>query len=120
MIEENIEKLEERVRTLDRAGKNSSLKIIIYKNKTMVFGCRHIERHIKIDNRKLENVEKFVYLGSVLTWDNDCTKYVRARIAKAKSIMAGFNNIWSSKQISYKTKKQYHKSMCIQCRFVCL
>jgi len=104
MIEENIERLEESVRTLDRAGRNSSLKINIEKTKTMVFGCRHIERHIEIDDRKLENVENFVYLGSVLTWDNDCTKDVRARIAKAKSVMAGFNNIWRSKQISYKTK----------------
>jgi len=31
------------------------------------FGCRHMERHIEIVNRRLENVEHFVYLGSVLT-----------------------------------------------------
>jgi len=76
----------------------------IEKTKTMVFGCRHIERHIEIDNRRLKNVEHFVYLGSILTWDNDCNKDVRARIANAKSVMVGFNNIWRSKQISFRRK----------------
>jgi len=72
----------------------------VKKTKTMVFGCRHIVRHLEIDSMRLENVEHFVYLGSVLTWDNDFKKDVRARIAKAKSVVAGFNNIWRSKQIS--------------------
>jgi len=45
-----------------------------------------------------------VYLGSVLTWDNDCQRDIRARIAKAKGVKAGFNNLWKSKQISYSTK----------------
>ena len=44
------------------------------------------------------------YLGSLLTWNNDCTKDIKARIAKAKGVMAGLNSIWNSKQISYKTK----------------
>ena len=43
-------------------------------------------------------------MGSVITWDNDCSKDIRARIAKAKGVFAGFNNIWKSKQIRYHTK----------------
>jgi len=49
-------------------------------------------------------VAKFVYLGSTLVWDNDCTKGIKAKIARAKGVMAGFLNVWKSKQISYKTK----------------
>src|SRR6218665_4219397 len=59
---------------------------------------------IKVGDQKVENVKEFVYLGSLLTWDNDCTKEIKRWIAKAKGVMAGFNNIWKSKQISHKTK----------------
>jgi len=38
------------------------------------------------------------------TWDNDCTKDIRARIAKAKGVMTVFSNVWKSRQISYKIK----------------
>jgi len=33
-----------------------------------------------IENRQNENAAKFVYLGSILTWDNNCTKDIKARI----------------------------------------
>src|SRR6218665_3061701 len=59
---------------------------------------------IKVGDQKVENVKEFVYLGSLLTWDNDCTKEIKRWIAKAKGVIAGFNNIWKSKQISHKTK----------------
>ncbi len=57
-----------------------------------------------VGNEKVENVKEFIYLGSVLTWDNDCSKDIRARIAKAKGVMTGFNKIWKSKVITYATK----------------
>src|SRR6218665_3383754 len=49
-------------------------------------------------------VKEFVYLDSLLTWNNDCTKEIKRRMAKAKGVMAGLNTIWNSKQISYKSK----------------
>ena len=35
---------------------------------------------------------------------NDCTRDIKVWVAKAKGVMAGFSNVWKSKQISYKTK----------------
>jgi hypothetical protein len=52
---------------------------------------------IKVQDKAFENVKEFVYLSSILTWDNDCSKDIRARIAKAKGVFAGFNDIWKSK-----------------------
>jgi hypothetical protein len=43
---------------------------------------------IKIDQKQLENVESFKYLGSMLTNDGRCTCETRCRIAMAK---AAFN-----------------------------
>ena len=92
----------ESVRKLNTAGRNSGLKINTKKTKTMAFGRQNIEKCIKVGSTTLENVEHFVYLDSVLTWDNDCTKDIRTRIVKAKAVMAGFNNIWRIKQMSYR------------------
>jgi hypothetical protein len=44
---------------------------------------------IKIDQRQLENVKCFRYLGSMLTDDGRCTSEIKSRIAIAK---AAFNN----------------------------
>ena len=60
----------------------------------------------------LENVEEFTYLGSLLTWDNDCGKEIGRRIAKAAGAMAGFGNIWRSREISIQTKTEIIKT-CI-------
>lgn len=104
LIEESCERLRKSVDALEAAGRNAGLRINVGKTKTMVFGQEDIESEITLGNNKIDNVKEFIYLGSLLTWDNDCTKDIRARTAKAKGVMAGFNNIWKSKQISYKTK----------------
>jgi hypothetical protein len=41
-----------------------------------------------IDQKQLENVESFKYLGSMLTFDGRCTYEIKCRIAMAK---AAFN-----------------------------
>ena len=46
----------------------------IAKTKTMVFGSTKIESHIELEGQDVENVEEFVYLGSLISWDNDCSK----------------------------------------------
>jgi len=110
LIEEDFDVLQESIHTLNEAGNRYGLKIHVEKTKTMVFGSEQIGRNIVIGDRQIENVKEFVYLGSLLTWDNDCTKDIIARIAKAKGVMAGFNNIWKSRQISYHTKLQILKT----------
>jgi len=52
----------------------------------------------------LENVTEFEYLGSLLSWGNDCGKKIRKRISKALGAMAGFKKVWISKETSVKTK----------------
>jgi len=59
---------------------------------------------MKVGDKDLENVIEFEYLGSLLSWDNDCEKKIRRRIAKALGAMARFKKIWTSKEISVKTK----------------
>ena len=104
MIEESLDQLRENVGELEKTGSKAGLKISTGKTKTMVFGRKEIENQIVVGDTVIENVEEFTYLGSVLTWDNECTRDVRARIVKAQAVMAGFKTIWKSKQVSYGTK----------------
>src|SRR6218665_686798 len=74
LIEESCETLQDSVRVLNDAGNRAGLKINIGKTKTMVFGREEMANEINVGDQKVENVKEFVYLGSLLTWDNDCTK----------------------------------------------
>src|SRR6218665_3044598 len=104
LIEESCETLQDSVRLLNDARNRAGLKINIGKTKTMVFGREEMANEIKIEDQKDENVKEFVCLGSLLTRDNDCTKEIKRKIAKVKGVMAGFNNLWKSKQIIHKNK----------------
>ncbi|HMW60562.1 MAG TPA: reverse transcriptase domain-containing protein, partial [Leptospiraceae bacterium] len=98
------ENLQRKVTVVDQAGRETGLKMNISKTKTMVFGRKEIDKDVEVRSVKIENVEEFEYLGSLLTWDNDCSKDIRRRIAKATGVSSGFGSIWKSKQISIKVK----------------
>ena len=48
----------------------------------MVFGDRKIEQELTIDGKNIENVDKFEYLGSLITCDNSCSEEIRRRMGK--------------------------------------
>jgi len=51
-----------------------------------------------------EHVEEFVYLGSLVSWDNDCSKDIKRRVGKATSAFEGFRKVWQSKEIRIQAK----------------
>lgn len=104
LLEEDRDELQGNLERINEAGEAAGLQINIEKTMTMVFGQESIEEKLEIGGRSIENVTEFVYLGSLLTWDNDCNKEIRRRIARATGAMAGFKKIWNSKQISTETK----------------
>jgi len=69
-----------------------------------VFGQENIIEELMINSTRIENVTEFVYLGSLLTWDNDCSKEMKRRIARATGAMAGFQKVWNNMYISVRTK----------------
>src|SRR5207244_3027436 len=87
LVEKGCVALQNSVELLSEAGIEAGLKINIEKTKTMIFAKEDIEQQIEVGllNSRIENVKEFVYLGSVLTWDNDCSKDIRARIKSKRS-----------------------------------
>jgi hypothetical protein len=104
LLEEDRDELQGNLERINEAGEAAGLQINIEKTMTMVFGQECIEEELEIGDRNIVNVTEFVYLGSLMTWDNDCNKEIRRRIARATGAMAGFKTIWNSKHISTETK----------------
>ena len=86
------------------AAEQAGLILNINKTKTMVFGDRNIDNSIQVAENTIENVEKFGYLGSLLTWDNNCSEEIKRRIGKATGAMASLRHIWNSRKLKLENK----------------
>jgi len=69
-------------------GRCCVMEMNVEKTKVMRIPRQPFPVKIMIDQKQLENVESFTYLGSMLTNDGRCTCEIKSRIAKAK---AAFN-----------------------------
>ena len=54
---------------------------------------------IKVDDKVLETVDHFKYLGSYKSADGTCIKDVKTRIAMGKQKMVQLNHIWKDRGI---------------------
>ena len=57
-----------------------------------------------IDGEKVEIVDKFVFLGSQLNRDNDCSQEIRRRLTLGRSAMDKLSTVWRDKSITTDTK----------------
>ena len=73
---------------LERAAKGFAMKINVKKTKTMVVsrnGGKSV--NIVIDGKKVEQVTKFRYLGTLISEDGRCLDEAKARIAMGKMLL---------------------------------
>ena len=61
------------------------------------------KRSVTVDGHQLENVDRFVYLGSTLYEDGDVRREVRAKVCKVSAASNELENVWSSTGIQRKT-----------------
>ena len=93
LIDENCKSLHEHVEKTRAVAKPTGLIVNIWKTKTIMFGDRRIEQEIQIEDKNIENVDKFESLGSLITQDNNCSKEIRRRIRKAAGTMASLRHV---------------------------
>jgi len=72
----------------------------------MTSGKNKISVNICLNGEYLEQVESFVYLGSVFTDDGSCTRDIQKRLAVGRSVMQSLSSVWKSKDISIAYKTQ--------------
>jgi len=73
---------------------------------------------ISLSGEILEEVDSFVYLGSIFTSDGNCTQDIRKRLAMGRAAMQSLSSVWKSKDISTTTKVRLLKALV--CRSVAI
>jgi len=101
--------LQELVDRLNRVSREYGLLITVDKTKVMV--SNDITCRILIQNEQLEQVDTFLYLGSLITEDGECTMEFRTRLYKGQAIGASLQKIWKSHSIPISTKIRLMKAL---------
>ena len=82
---------------LIETGRYYGMEINVEKTKVMRISRQASPITITIDQKQVENVKCFKYLGSMLTEDGRCTCEIKSRIAMAKAVFNKKKNLFTSK-----------------------
>ena len=65
----------------------------------------------KIDGETVETVSDFIFLGSKITTDGDCSHEIKRRLLLGRKVMTNLNSILKSRDITLPTKVHLVKAM---------
>jgi hypothetical protein len=89
--------LQDMVDRLSEIGRCYGMEINVDKTKVMRISRQPAPTKIMIDQKQLENVEYFNYVGSMITNDARCTREIKSRIDMAKAAFNKKKNLFTSK-----------------------
>ena len=103
---------EEEVKSLLMKVKEESekvgLKLNIQKTKIMASSLI-ISR--QIDGETVETVADFIFLGSKITADGDCSHEMKRRLLLGRKVMTNLNSIFKSRDVTLSTRVRLVKAM---------
>ena len=85
-----------------------ALKLNIQKTKIMASGPI---TSWEIDGERVETVSDFIFLGSKITADDDCTLEIKRRLLIGRKVMTNLDSILKSRDITLPTKVHLVKAM---------
>ena len=65
----------------------------------------------QIDEETVETVADFIFLGSKITTDGDCSHEIKSRFLLGRKVMTNLDSIFKSRDITLPTKVRLVKSM---------
>ena len=68
----------------------------------------------QIDGKTVETVSNFIFLGSKITVDGECSNEVKRRLLLGRKVMTNLDSIFKSRDITLPTKVQLVKAMVFQ------
>ena len=87
------------------------LKLNIQKTKIMASGPI---TSWEIDGETVETVSDFIFLGSKITADGDCSHEIKRRLLLGRKVMTNLDSIFKSRDITLPTKVHLVKAMVFQ------
>ena len=107
MVESEEELKSLLMKVKEESGKDD-LKLNINKTKIMAFGPI---TSWQIDEEKMETVADFIFLGSKITVDGDCSHEIKTRLPLGRKVMTNLDSVFKSRDITLLTKVHIVKAM---------
>ena len=89
-------------------SEKAGLKLNIHKTKVMASGPITT---LQIDGGKVETVADFIFLGSKITVDNDCSHEIKTHLLLGRKAMTKLDSVLKGRDITLLTKVHIIKSM---------
>ena len=104
--------LQQQVSAIENISAQFVLTINATKTHMMVIDAESdADQVITIAGKAIGRVERFKFLGSIVTNDSNSSTEINVRLAIARQVMRQLTEIWKSAEISLKLKKQLVKSL---------
>ena len=91
-----------------KESENAGLKLNIQKTKMMASGPI---TSWQIDQETMERVTDFIFWGSKITADGDCSHEIKRRLLLGRKVMTNLHSILKSKDVAFSTKVCLVKAM---------
>ena len=104
--------LRKKTEKLVEIAKQVGLRINTKKTEEMIFTTREPPAPLTIDGEEIARVDKFTYLGSVISKEGAVAD-IRSRLGKARAAYNMLGRVWKSNQISQNLKLRLYKSNVI-------
>ena len=107
---ESKEELKSRLMKVKEEHEKASLKLNIQKTKIMASGST---TSWQIDGETTETVTDFIFLGSRITVDGDCSHEIKRRLLLGRKVMTNLDSILKSRDITLLTKVHLVNAMVL-------
>ena len=108
LMAESEEQLQSLLMKVKEESKNVGLKLNIQKTKIMASGPSTSQQ---IDGETVETVADFIFLGSKITEDGDCSHEIKRHLLLGRTVMTNLDSILKSRDITLPTKVHLVKAM---------
>ena len=105
---ESEEELKSLLMKVKEESEKVDLKLSIQKTKIMASGPI---TSWEIDGKTLETVSDFIFWGSKITADGECSHEIKRHLLLGRKVMTNLNNIFKSRDITLPTKVHLVKAM---------
>ena len=107
-MEESKEELKSLLMTVKEKNENAGLKLNIQKTKIMASSP---VTSWQTDGETMETVTDFIFLGSKITADGDCSHEIKRHLLLRRKTMTKLDNVLQSRDITLPTKVHLVKAM---------
>ena len=98
---ESEEELKSLLMKVKEESEEVGLKLNIQKTKIMASG---LITSWEIDGETVETVSDFIFLGSKITADGDCSHEIKRRLLLGRKVMTNLDSIFKSREVTLPTK----------------